>query len=70
MLCGELHDGYDYTLLIVGHLHEAESECQHRPELHDAIRSARKAFQDEGEIPDFEQLGSMIGDVHGGCAKA
>ncbi len=70
MLCEELHDGYDDNiLLIVGHLQEAASESQHYPELHNAIRKARKAFQDEDIIPDFRYLGSMIGEVHGECAN-
>lgn len=40
----------------IGHLHEAEDESQEFGALHAAIRAARKAFQTEGAMPDWEAL--------------
>jgi len=39
-----------------GHLHEAEDESQQWPQLHDLIRQARKAYQQQGTVPDWELL--------------
>jgi hypothetical protein len=43
-------------LRAIGHLHEAEDESQEFPALHAAIRNARKAYQTDGTIPDWEAL--------------
>lgn len=56
VLSSELRDGYPYRLRIIGHLHEAEDESQAWPDLHGALRGARKAFQTQGIVPDFDQL--------------
>jgi hypothetical protein len=49
---------YPIRVRAVGHLHEAEDDSQAWPELHDAIRAARKAYQRSGAPPDFAALGS------------
>lgn len=56
VLLGETRDGYPHRLRAIGHLHEAEDESQSWPELHNAIRDARKRFQHEGVLPDFVAL--------------
>ena len=56
VLCAELRDGYPYRLRIIGHLHEAEDESQAWPDLHGALRNARKAFQSASVVPDFTVL--------------
>lgn len=47
-------------LRAIGHLFEAEDESQEWPELHNAIRDARKAYQAESAMPDWESLASAI----------
>ena len=42
VLMSECRQGYSYRLRVIGHLHEAEDESQEWPELHVAIREARK----------------------------
>jgi hypothetical protein len=67
VLLSETRDGYAHRLRAVGHLHEAEDESQVWPDLHAAIREARKAYQTEGAMPDWGRLEAMIGAVrHGG----
>lgn len=56
ILITETRDGYPHRLRAIGHLHEAEDESQAWPELHQAIREARKRFQQTGATPDFDQL--------------
>ncbi len=46
----------DHRLRAIGHLHEAEDESQEFSDLHAAIRAARKAYQTDGTIPDWEAL--------------
>jgi len=46
-------------LRAIGHLFEAEDEAQEWPELHAAIREARKAYQAEGSPPDWEALAAL-----------
>ena len=60
VLLAEQRDGYATRLRAVGHLHEAEDECQAWPELHNAIREARKAYQQHGTMPDFAALAQRI----------
>lgn len=60
VLITEHHNGYPHRLLAIGHLHEAEEESQAWPELHAAIRDARKAYQQTGAVPDFEPLAGLL----------
>lgn len=59
VLITETRDGYPHRLRAIGHLHEAEDESQAWPELHDAIREARKRFQQAGEVPNFAALEAL-----------
>ena len=60
VLLTEAREGYAYRLRAVGHLFEAEDESQEWPDLHAAIRAARKAYQADGKAPDWEVLATMI----------
>ena len=60
VLIAEHQNGYPYRLLAIGHLHEAEEESQAWPELNVAIREARKAYQQTGQVPDFERLADLV----------
>lgn len=60
VLIAEHRDGYPHRLRAIGHLHEAEDESQAWPELHDAIRAARKAYQQTGAMPDFAALAEAV----------
>ncbi|OFX01998.1 MAG: hypothetical protein A3E78_13345 [Alphaproteobacteria bacterium RIFCSPHIGHO2_12_FULL_63_12] len=61
VLMAEVRDGYgSRRLLAVGHLHEAEDESQEWPGLHEAVRAARKGYQSEGIIPDWEALWALV----------
>ena len=53
--------GYAHRLRAIGHLHEAEDESQAFPALHAAIRTARKAYQTDGTIPEWESLAQAAG---------
>jgi len=53
-------------LRAVGHLFEAEDESQEWPDLHAAIRQARKAYQSDGTMPDWTALEAMIDPVQPG----
>ena len=66
VLMTEHRSGYAHRLLAIGHLHEAEEESQAWPELHAALRQARKAYQYAGTVPDFERLAMLVqaGAVH------
>lgn len=64
VLLAEWRDGYPHRLRAIGHLHEAEDESQAWPQLHEAIREARKAFQADGAMPDFEALAELAGGFH------
>jgi len=48
--------GFSRRLRAIGHLFEAEDESQQWPELHAAIREARKAYQASGQMPDWDTL--------------
>ena len=41
-------------LRAIGHLFEAKDESQEWSDLHAVIRAARKAYQADGTMPDFE----------------
>jgi hypothetical protein len=60
VLLTETRDGYAHRLRAIGHLHEAEDESQEWPELHNAIRAARKAYQINGTMPDWESLAGTM----------
>jgi hypothetical protein len=63
VIASEIHDGYAYRLRFIGHLHEAEDESQEFLKLHEMIRSARKSYQREGTIPDWEILAQEIMEI-------
>ena len=63
MLLTETRDGYAHRLRAIGYLHEAEDESQQWPELHVAIREARKVYQISGTAPGWDVFGQMIAIV-------
>ena len=63
VLLTEAREGYAYRLRAIGHLFEAEDESQEWPDLHAAIRTARKAYQADGTMPDWPALEDLIGRV-------
>ena len=63
VLLAESRDGYAHDLRAIGHLHEAEDESQQWPELHEAIREARKGFQRRGEMPGWAGIAGLIEGV-------
>jgi hypothetical protein len=65
VLLAETQDGYAYRLRAVGHLHEAEDESQQWPALHEAVRTARKAYQTQGAMPDWQKLQEQIEEARG-----
>ncbi len=69
VLLAETQDGYANRLRAVGHLHEAEDESQEWPELHEAIRADRKAFQTEGTMPNWNIINTFIAGVGKKVAK-
>jgi hypothetical protein len=56
ILLAETRGSYAHHLRAIGHLREAEDESKEFPDLHATIRTARKAYQGEGAIPDWEAL--------------
>lgn len=40
-----------------------EDESQERPDLHAAIRQARKTYQADGTMPDWAAIEALIGQV-------
>ena len=62
VLLTEAREGYAYRLRAIGHLFEAEDESQAWPELHAAIREARKAYQAADTQPDRENLAKLSQD--------
>ncbi len=60
VLLAEQRDGYATRLRAIGHLFEAEDESQAWPNLHDAIREARRTYQQTGRVPDFGALAATI----------
>jgi hypothetical protein len=59
VLLAEHRDGYATRLRAIGHLFEAEDESQVWPDLHDAIRAARRAYQLADTMPDWEALAEL-----------
>ena len=60
VLLTETREGYAYRLRAIGHLFEAEDELQEWPQLHAAIREARKAYQADGMLPDWDKLADAM----------
>ena len=55
--------GFSRRLRAIGHLFEAEDESQEWPDLHAAIRAARKVYQADGTMPDSEDLGTLADGI-------
>lgn len=70
VLLAETRDGYAYRLRAVGHLFEAEDESQAWPELHDAIRESRVAFQATGQVPDWALFETLMAHFRQGAPGA
>ena len=60
---GEIREGYAYRLRAIGHLFRAEDESQEWRERHAAIRAARKAYQADRTMPDWEALAASASSV-------
>lgn len=63
VLLTEAREGYAYRLRAIGHLLEAGDESQEWPDLHAAIREARKACQVEGTVRDWDAPDGMLEGV-------
>jgi hypothetical protein len=64
VMIDEVADGYDaHRLRAVGHLHEAADESRAWPELHDNLRAARRAYQADGAVPDWDALAAMAARI-------
>jgi hypothetical protein len=59
VLLAEEREGYATRLRAIGHLFEAEDESQAWPDLHEAIRAARRGYQQAGTVPDFGSLAAL-----------
>jgi len=59
----ERRRGFSRRLRAIGHLFEAEDESQEWPDLHNAIRQARKAYQADGTMPNWEALAMAVADT-------
>ena len=70
VLMAEHRDGYPHRLYAIGHLHEASEETQAWPELHVALREARKNYQVDGTTPDVEHLMALIAEVRAGAGDS
>lgn len=61
VLMGEINDGYpEHRLFAIGNMREAEEESQAWPELHNAIRAARRDYTQQGTIPDWRKLEALV----------
>ncbi len=69
VLLAETNDGYAHRLRAIGHLHEAEDESQEWPDLHNAVREARKKYQTDGVMPEWDHLEDLLGNVDGECSN-
>jgi hypothetical protein len=49
-----------HRLRAIGHLHEAEDKLQAFSALHAAIRDARRAYQSNGTMPDWEATAASL----------
>jgi len=59
-----IHSGIVHRRRAIGHLFEAEDESQAWPELHAAIREARKAYQADDTLPDWDTLATRAHERH------
>ncbi len=50
-------------LRAIGHLFEAEDEAQQWPELHAALREARRGYQAARSLPDLDSLAVLAADA-------
>jgi hypothetical protein len=66
VLVTETRNGYPHRTMAVGHLHEAEDESQEYPELHNAVRDARKKYQTEDVMPDWTGLRKLLDQARKG----
>jgi hypothetical protein len=66
VLITETRNGYPHRMFAVGHLHEAEDESQAYPELHTAIRDARKAYQTAETLPDWPKIRALLEKARNG----
>jgi hypothetical protein len=69
VLLAEHRDGYPHRLHAVGHLHEAEDESQEWTELHVAIREARKAYQRQEIMSDFNGIAQRLVELRHTASK-
>ena len=54
---------FSRRLRAIGHLFEAEDESPAWPELHNAIREARKMYQQTGRSPDFDVFAQILWEL-------
>jgi len=54
---------FSRRLRVIGHLFEAEDESQQWPDLHNAIRQARKTYQASDTMPSFNQLAAIAANI-------
>jgi len=59
----ERRQGFSRRLRAIGHLFEAEDESQEWPDLHNAIRCARKVYQANSTMPNWEALDKSLGEL-------
>jgi len=59
----ERRQSFSRRLRAIGHLFEAEDESQEWLDLHNAIRNARKAYQADGIMPDWDALSQGVQGV-------
>jgi hypothetical protein len=64
-LSTEITSGHAYRMRFVGHLHEAEEECQGHPSLNLLIRRFRKGYQAKGTMPDWTLLATTLYEAMG-----
>ena len=60
ILSSEIASGHACRMRFVGHLHEAEEECQSHPSLRFLIWRHRKDYQANGTIPDWTRLANAL----------
>ena len=66
VILSEIHAGYAYHLRLIGHLHEAEEESQEWDSLFRLIRKARKRYQTDNIVPDWDIIANELVHVKGG----
>jgi hypothetical protein len=67
VILSEIHAGYAYHLRLIGHLHEAEEESQEWHSLFRLIRKARKEYQMQRIVPDWETIAYELANVKNNC---